>query len=140
MRKTSDDVKSGVGAQRTGGMHHAHVNRLVHEREKQAAAEAASGTEATSPPAGEPPHRNSTTSSSGTHSTSSSFLSKHFPKRFFILKSHDEVSKTFAAISVSSKHVFALPQDDLRLSVERGLWATQVRVVSSKVGGPFADC
>ncbi|KAF8516299.1 YT521-B-like domain-containing protein [Hysterangium stoloniferum] len=38
-------------------------------------------------------------------STSSSFLSRHFPKRYFILKS--------------------LTQYDLNLSVDRGVWATQ---------------
>lgn len=44
-------------------------------------------------------------SSSSYSSTNSSFLSRHFPKRFFILKS--------------------LTQFDLDLSVENGLWATQ---------------
>lgn len=44
-------------------------------------------------------------SSSSYASTTSSFLSRHFPKRFFILKS--------------------LTQFDLDLSVENGLWATQ---------------
>lgn len=44
-------------------------------------------------------------SSSSYASTNSSFLSRHFPKRFFILKS--------------------LTQFDLDLSVENGLWATQ---------------
>ncbi|KAG2141166.1 YT521-B-like domain-containing protein [Suillus bovinus] len=46
-----------------------------------------------------------TQSSSSYASTNSSFLSRHFPKRFFILKS--------------------LTQFDLDLSVENGLWATQ---------------
>ncbi|QRV86453.1 YTH domain family protein [Ceratobasidium sp. AG-Ba] len=42
---------------------------------------------------------------SGSASTNSSLLARHFPKRFFILKS--------------------LTQFDLNISVERGLWATQ---------------
>ena len=51
-----------------------------------------------------------TNHSLSTCSTTSSFLGKHFAKRFFVMKSHDEA--------------------DLELSVERGLWATQVRTAA----------
>ncbi|KAG0700271.1 YT521-B-like domain-containing protein [Suillus ampliporus] len=50
-------------------------------------------------------HSSKAQSSSSYGSTTSSFLSRHFPRRFFILKS--------------------LTQFDLDLSVENGLWATQ---------------
>ncbi|KAF9046303.1 YT521-B-like domain-containing protein, partial [Panaeolus papilionaceus] len=53
---------------------------------------------------GHPPEKQSSGSGSFT-SSNSSFLVRYFPKRYFILKS--------------------LSQDDLDLSVERGVWATQ---------------
>ncbi|KAL8280068.1 hypothetical protein RQP46_007649 [Phenoliferia psychrophenolica] len=100
VRKSADDKKSGVGAQRLGGMHHAYVNSKK--------VEAKENDSPTSPPA-----KNSSGASSGggrslstaSASTSSSFLKTHFPKRYFVLKSHDEA--------------------DLKLSVATGLWATQ---------------
>lgn len=113
VRKREDDTKSGVGAQRTGGMHHAYVTKMA------LAGDSAAKNESTSPPAttGQR-HRHSTTSSGGsrsqsTTSTTSTFLSKYFPKRFFVLKSHDET--------------------DLRMSVEKGLWATQVSLTNLAV-------
>ncbi|KAG8905298.1 hypothetical protein FRB99_000271 [Tulasnella sp. 403] len=51
------------------------------------------------------PQQSSSASSASYTSTNSSFLAKHFPKRYFILKSISEY--------------------DLKLSVQRGLWATQ---------------
>ncbi|KAG1727739.1 YT521-B-like domain-containing protein [Suillus lakei] len=56
-------------------------------------------------PGSQPGDSVKTQSTSSYASTNSSFLSRHFPKRFFILKS--------------------LTQFDLDLSVENGLWATQ---------------
>lgn len=126
-RKREEDVKSGVGAQRTGGMHHAYVRKL--EVEKRGAggpglglsptSPATSSASATSPvsatsPLGAGRKRMSvgTTHSLSTCSTTSSFLGKHFAKRFFVMKSHDEA--------------------DLELSVERGLWATQVSRCSAR--------
>ncbi|KAK4054038.1 hypothetical protein OIO90_003683 [Microbotryomycetes sp. JL221] len=129
-RKKDEDTKSGVGAQRTGGMHKDFVRD---RRRREATDEVVAGDEleelasptlsqedtsrqrdqehfdVTSPP-GKAVHtlRHSTSDtmrSVSTASTSSSFLRTHFEKRFFILKSHDE--------------------NDLNLSVERGIWATQ---------------
>ncbi|KAM0747386.1 hypothetical protein T439DRAFT_383505 [Meredithblackwellia eburnea MCA 4105] len=125
VRKKDDDTKSGVGAQRTGGMHKSYVRALGidpdkdKEREKSKnsldpSTAASNPTSPTTPTTPHDPHRNSTTSTlaststggtGGTGSTTSSFLSKYFPKRYFVLKSHDE--------------------EDLKLSVESGLWATQ---------------
>ncbi|GAA6017512.1 hypothetical protein JCM10207_008252 [Rhodosporidiobolus poonsookiae] len=126
-RKLEDDAKSGVGAQRVGGIHKTYIReqqarmaegqqRVVaaqqyaeaQERAKGGAAlalgEGAGKVEGGAEPQG---RRQSVMSvgSQGTSSTTSSFLSKHFERRYFILKSHDEA--------------------DLRLSVETGLWATQ---------------
>ncbi|KAI5474526.1 YT521-B-like splicing factor [Pseudohyphozyma bogoriensis] len=84
-------------AQRTGGLHHAFLAKKQAEEKDVGVG------------GGVRPHRHSTASSGGhslsTASTTSSFLGRHFPKRFFVLKSHNE--------------------DDLQLSVERGVWATQ---------------
>ncbi|GAA5876370.1 hypothetical protein JCM8547_003021 [Rhodosporidiobolus lusitaniae] len=107
-RKHDDDVKSGVGAQRVGGLHRSYIRE---QRERmlegqRALAAAAAGKEGGEGEGGaEVTRRQSVVSSVGSGSTTSSFLSKHFERRYFILKSHDEA--------------------DLRLSVETGLWATQ---------------
>ncbi|SCV74594.1 BQ2448_7623 [Microbotryum intermedium] len=119
VRKKEDDAKSGVGAQRIGGMHHAFVAARKHEEAREAKEAPAFALEAPTGkgdqdddgrvrPSGET--RVASISSVGGNSisstsTSSSYLARHFKKRYFILKSHDE--------------------NDLRLSVERGLWATQ---------------
>lgn len=62
-------------------------------------------------------------SSSGSHaSTTSSFLTKYFPKRYFILKSLTQVSHVFLSLKITIEDTI---QEDLDLSVERGVWATQ---------------
>ncbi|GAA5993762.1 hypothetical protein JCM11641_001013 [Rhodosporidiobolus odoratus] len=122
-RKSSDDTKSGVGAQRTGGMHMKYIReqRWRMEESQRVVAQHMSlqtptivGGEAelgVSPTGGGGARRQSVMSSMsgstsiGSGSTTSSFLSKHFERRYFILKSHDEA--------------------DLQLSVSTGLWATQ---------------
>lgn len=106
VRKREDDVKSGVGAQRTGGMHHAYLaaNAKTGDEEED---EADDDDNSPLVMRNRNQHRESTGGNSvSTISTTSSFLARNFPRRFFVLKSHNE--------------------DDLRLSVERGLWATQV--------------
>ncbi|ORY73582.1 YT521-B-like domain-domain-containing protein [Leucosporidium creatinivorum] len=105
VRKRDEDAKSGVGAQRIGGMHKDFVREKERERREGEKAEGAEGEEGKE----RPPQRYSTGSTShsiSTTSTTSSFLAKHFEKRYFILKSHDE--------------------GDLKLSIDRGLWATQL--------------
>ncbi|GAA5881754.1 hypothetical protein JCM3774_000863 [Rhodotorula dairenensis] len=116
VRKAEDDSKSGVGAQRLGGMHKAFVRaqqlkmqqeqRAIHEKSPPPA------LDISIPPSADKGGRrksfvsvNSSSTSIGSASTTSSFLSKHFERRYFILKSHD--------IS------------ELQKSVETGLWATQ---------------
>ncbi|PPR07752.1 hypothetical protein CVT24_003702 [Panaeolus cyanescens] len=127
VRKKDDDLKAGVGGQRGMGMH----TRWIKHQKGKAKETSADQIEAStasdpslSPSAsvserltyaissislssdedGKPPGKQSSGSGSFT-STNSGFLVRYFPKRFFILKS--------------------LTQDDLDLSVERGVWATQ---------------
>ncbi|GAA5845178.1 hypothetical protein JCM3766R1_002097 [Sporobolomyces carnicolor] len=111
VRKEDDDSKTGVGAQRVGGIHKAFVKLqrermgeseqvLRHKIEEHGAEPKSSATRAF-----EERRQSSSSASAGTTSTTSSFLTKHFEKRWFIMKSHDEA--------------------DLKLSVESGLWATQ---------------
>lgn len=99
VRKKDDNVKSGVGAQRIGGMHRGWIEQQQHR------AAIASGqappypvkTPIVAPMArrlgevpaiSEPQKRISTGTahSASTSSTTSSFLTRYFPKRFFILK------------------------------------------------------
>ncbi|KAJ7075817.1 YT521-B-like domain-containing protein [Mycena belliarum] len=126
VRRKDDDLRAGVGGQRGIGMH----TRWVKEkREKEAGKEkdredgsdsGTSGSDAARSlsalslrsddvPARPPPRpvvRTAGSASSGSFaSTNSSLLTRHFPQRFFILKS--------------------LTRDDLDLSVRTGVWATQ---------------
>jgi hypothetical protein len=73
LRKKEEDQKSGVGAQRGGGMHVAYV------ASQRAAADVETGVKSPERPR-EPVHSHSSTS------TSSGFLARHFAKRFFVLK------------------------------------------------------
>ena len=99
-RKKDEDAKSGVGAQRIGGMHKEFV-RDRERAEKHAGSDAiggampagASGDEVTGGRQGAPmlghQVRNSTSStirSVSTASTTSSFLRQHFERRYFVLK------------------------------------------------------
>ncbi|ORY84676.1 YT521-B-like domain-domain-containing protein [Leucosporidium creatinivorum] len=78
VRMREDDAKSGVGAQRGGGLHKAYVKAL--QAEKAALEGLASRTRSPSP------------SGSSTSSTTSDLFAEHFPKRYFILKAHDVFS------------------------------------------------
>lgn len=80
VRKRDEDAKSGVGAQRTGGMHKDFVREKERERKE--------GEHAGEEEGGAPQRYStgSTTHSVSTTSTTSSFLAKHFEKRYFILK------------------------------------------------------
>ncbi|GAA5991521.1 hypothetical protein JCM5350_005195 [Sporobolomyces pararoseus] len=111
VRKEEDESKTGVGAQRVGGIHKAFVKLqrermneseqiLRHKIQEEGAEPKSAATKAF-----EERRHSSSGASVGTTSTTSSFLTKHFEKRWFIMKSHDEA--------------------DLKLSVESGLWATQ---------------
>ncbi|PCH40236.1 hypothetical protein WOLCODRAFT_136739 [Wolfiporia cocos MD-104 SS10] len=133
VRAHEDDLKAGVGGQRSTGLHVRYV-RDKKERAGAAGQEAPKAHPPTSPdavatpasppgahaPSGTGPssdeegarghrrHRRPEphSSSSGSYaSTTSSMLTQHFPKRYFILKS--------------------LTKNDLDISVEKGLWATQ---------------
>ncbi|KAF6755809.1 YT521-B-like domain-containing protein [Ephemerocybe angulata] len=125
IRRSTDDLKSGVGGQRGTGLHMQWVKeqrKLSHARtatEFSASSDASTSSRSVpdhliddmaavsiSAHSGPPRQRTNQSSSSESYaSTSSSFLGEHFPTRYFILKS--------------------LSERDLELSVESGLWATQ---------------
>lgn len=99
VRKKDDDNKTGVGAQRGKGMHQAWAAEKAKEKaqaEGEVKREGVSnmtedGISVTSPAPDSDihPRRNgsvSTNHSVSTSSTTSSFLQRHFPKRYFILK------------------------------------------------------
>ena len=117
IRQREDDAKSGVGAQRMTGIHRAFVkDKDERDRDRQGKAalarprlrpggegEGEVSSEAVVIESG-PDEEDSQGSSSGQSSNSSLFLA-HFPKRYFILKSHNV--------------------DDLDDSVRQGWWSTQ---------------
>ncbi|CAA7269940.1 unnamed protein product [Cyclocybe aegerita] len=113
VRKKNDDLKAGVGGQRGTGMHSRYVKEQKgkgRESPTKIASRlaAAISTVSISNDEGEPgPGDNlkRPSSSESSASTSSSVLTRHFPRRYFILKS--------------------LTKSDLDLSVRTGLWATQ---------------
>lgn len=134
-RRKEDDLRAGVGGQRGVGIHTRYIreqsqqgqmNKQVTPSEDDqsstgrrssissesghplamAASLQSSDEEATRARQGSQPGDSVKAQSSSSYaSTNSSFLSRHFPKRLFILKS--------------------LTQYDLDLSVKNGLWATQ---------------
>ncbi|KAF7305111.1 YT521-B-like splicing protein [Mycena kentingensis (nom. inval.)] len=113
VRAKDDDLRAGVGAQRGMGMH----RRWVESKMGGGGASGGKGKgkagerEESVPPSSYPlrpkalPLPESKSSTNSSTSTSSSLLEEYFPERFFILKS--------------------LTQEDLDLSVQRGVWATQ---------------
>lgn len=72
-----DDAKSGVGAQRGGGLHKAYIADLNNDEGKGKGSEGKTSTEESSEGGSGEESNASTTSSS---------LERYFPKRFFILK------------------------------------------------------
>ncbi|KAJ7705023.1 YT521-B-like domain-containing protein [Mycena rosella] len=129
VRRKDDDLRAGVGGQRGMGMHTRWVKAKVErdaaadkdaDRDEQSDSGTSSSDAARSMSAlslsssgsehrgGRPPPRpagSGSGSGSSFASTNSSLLQRHFPQRFFILKS--------------------LTRDDLDLSVRTGVWATQ---------------
>ncbi|KAK7441830.1 hypothetical protein VKT23_016491 [Stygiomarasmius scandens] len=132
VRKKDDDLKAGVGGQRGVGMHTKWVRDLKGKKSKPSIAGGVESSDqsdlddsssavttpsisvlsesgASEDSSGRAMRRGSgergTGSGSSYASTNSSLLTRHFPKRYFILKS--------------------LSQYDLDLSVQKGLWATQ---------------
>ncbi|CAK5276083.1 unnamed protein product [Mycena citricolor] len=97
IRKQTDDLRAGVGGQRGMGLH----RQWVRDSEKRSEPQLERPELATTN-GGKP---NSSDSFGSNASTSSSFLTTHFPRRFFIMKS--------------------LTQDDVDLSTRTGIWATQ---------------
>jgi hypothetical protein len=98
VRKKEDDNKTGVGAQRGKGMHQNWVKeqekmvKLDESTRSQAAGAVASIAD--SPRSDAPAekvsaftsHSASTVNSVSTNSTTSGFLTRHFPKRYFVVK------------------------------------------------------
>ncbi|EGG13149.1 uncharacterized protein MELLADRAFT_101090 [Melampsora larici-populina 98AG31] len=111
VRNPEDNVKSGVGAQRIGGMHRSWIRKTIKSNEiidrdvKLQQSRSIGNEDQCKRTSSTSTFNSNQTNSSGTASTSSSFLSRHFPRRYFILKSYTE--------------------EDLNLSVERSVWASQ---------------
>ncbi|CAA7262846.1 unnamed protein product [Cyclocybe aegerita] len=127
VRRKDDDLKAGVGGQRGMGMHTRYVREQKGKAREGASSDVSASDDLSTSPTSissrlaaaistvsissdEGEHRRGVhakhSSSSGSYtSTNSSFLTRHFPRRYFILKS--------------------LTQSDLDLSVRTGLWATQ---------------
>ena len=110
VRKKDDDLKAGVGAQRGTGMH---VNWIKEQKAKRGGSALADCEESSHQPlvrmtsslsisSNDDDHRRRPlvkSSSSGSYSsTTSSVLARHFPKRYFILKSLTQVCKQKVAI------------------------------------------
>ncbi|KAI0286404.1 YT521-B-like domain-containing protein [Russula brevipes] len=112
IRKKTDDLKAGVGAQRGNAMHVKWVKeqRARVRLELTGSSEAMGGSASPLPTSDDDGQRRpmsscSTSSCSSRASTDSGVLSRYFPQRYFILKS--------------------LTQYDLELSVQKNVWATQ---------------
>ncbi|KNZ48113.1 hypothetical protein VP01_58g6 [Puccinia sorghi] len=122
IRKPEDNIKSGVGAQRIGGMHRSWIKRS--QQQPPHHYNHINKHRHTLPSISQPPktrenHSNSyntdptnlrtsstlTAVSNQSQSTTSSFLTNHFPRRYFILKAYTD--------------------EDLRISVERSIWVSQ---------------
>ncbi|KAJ7889066.1 YT521-B-like domain-containing protein [Mycena olivaceomarginata] len=105
-RHGDDDLRAGVGGQRGVGMH----NHWVKDRKRDTESGAGSKSERDTDKDKDASALEASGlaipgSEHGSTSTSSSMLVRHFPQRFFILKS--------------------LTREDLDLSVRTGVWATQ---------------
>ncbi|KAG5653752.1 hypothetical protein H0H81_010839 [Sphagnurus paluster] len=143
VRKKDDDLKAGVGGQRGSGIH----TKWIKEQKALKATESSDASDLSAsddrPPSaasdeqisltlaeiyteGEGNPRRTAKHSSSSGSTTSSFLTRYFPQRYFILKSLTQVrnSSTHRSPPSSEADNFSL-QYDLDLSVEKGLWATQ---------------
>ncbi|KAF8651947.1 hypothetical protein AX16_004590 [Volvariella volvacea WC 439] len=115
IRRPDDHYKSGVAGQRGTGMHTKWVREKKqgtpgrHDNHARSASESRISSDAVGTmlsDLSEERQGQEVSGSSGSYaSTDSSILSKYFPQRYFILKS--------------------LMQEDLNISVQKGLWATQ---------------
>ena len=90
VRKKIDDLRAGVGAQRGTGMHRDWI-KLQKEQQQATTEQAQAPVE---PPSTTPDEVSEHQSSASYASTNSSFLTKKFPVRVFILKSATKVSQT----------------------------------------------
>ena len=130
IRKPEDNIKSGVGAQRIGGLHRSWIKRsdpahshAHHPKHRHTLPAPAADHAAKLPPSRENNHHHQqhsnslnessnirtsstlTAASNQSQSTTSSFLTSHFPRRYFILKAYTD--------------------EDLRISVDRSIWVSQ---------------
>ncbi|KAJ7902507.1 YT521-B-like domain-containing protein [Mycena olivaceomarginata] len=132
-RHGDDDLRAGVGGQRGVGMH----NHWVKDRRREWM-DTESGADSKSERDTDKDKDASTLEASGlanpvsehgSTSTSSSMLVRHFPQRFFILKSLSRVSfrLRFPLLPFlpKSPSLPSLTREDLDLSVRTGVWATQ---------------
>ncbi|KAG8867825.1 hypothetical protein FRC20_004770 [Serendipita sp. 405] len=112
VRKKGDDLRAGVGGQRGIGIHARWAKEMLGKRRGHPADQSDMEVGHRPPLVHGGPAAGSKKSSSGSGSsvshasTTSSLLATHFPDRYFIIKS--------------------LTQHDVDLSVQTGLWATQM--------------
>src|SRR5258706_619040 len=158
IRRREDDLRAGVGGQRGTGIHVQWVKEMARRQESAEAhrwvddpptspsthlgPESSASAGDPSPPLVPPaedeepakerpgPMPIQSCDSGKSQSTTSSLLVKHFPNRYFILKSLTQVSHviSFSFVQVCSRFLkmgFYRAQFDLDLSVQRKLWATQ---------------
>lgn len=133
VRKKEDDAKTGVGAQRGKGIHQQWAADQEKRRQAEDGAALAGeepGTDSREGDESRPAIRQkssaSTTHSNSTSSTTSSFLTRTFPKRYFILKVSRSLRLPVQRLRLRATQIYqSHTEDDLHLSVERGLWATQ---------------
>lgn len=108
VRRKDDDLKAGVGGQRGMGIHTRWIKEKGHTEATDSPATLSTPESTSLPPAeqlgplmaamslssdeGRPPARTKQSSSGSYASTNSSILTRHFPKRYFILKSLTQVS------------------------------------------------
>ena len=135
VRKKTDDLRAGVGGQRGVGLHTKWIERKQKGKMggKSPVDDVTQGTSNLSLTSDEESGGGgdgncSLEQSSGSGSfasTTSSILAQHFPKRYFILKSLNQVG-TFPPLAIwCNQLTSSLRQYDLDLSVEKGYWATQ---------------
>ncbi|KAJ7500793.1 YT521-B-like domain-containing protein [Mycena galericulata] len=125
VRGEEEDLLAGVGGQRGRGLHRMWVEAQAQSLFDREYDEGSAPPIPTIRPSGAS-RRSSSASSVASTGTTSSLLRRHFPQRFFILKSLTRVRGLFPASRSSlCSHPLLVSQDVVDLSVRSGVWVTQ---------------